>query len=178
MSRLLYHLSYAAACEKTACNVAMRGGHVKLGGRASLTGRRQSPYNPPRMTHECALEARSYECDSYGHVNNAVYLNYLEYARHDFMRQAGIRYEDLRARGYGLVVTRVRIDYKAPVRCEDALRVLTAPLAKGRVSCTFSQRIYRGEVLVAEAEVTWACIGPAGRPVRLPAELDIRELEP
>ena len=84
------------------------------------------------MTHECALEARSYECDSYGHVNNAVYLNYLEFARHQFMRQAGVRYEELRARGYGLVVTRVRIDFKAPVRYGEGLRVLTVPLSKGR----------------------------------------------
>jgi acyl-CoA thioester hydrolase len=130
------------------------------------------------MTHECALEARSYECDSYGHVNNAVYLNYLEYARHQFMRQAGVRYDDLRARGYGLVVTRVRIDFKAPVRYGEGLRVLTIPLSKGRVSCTFSQRIYRAEALVADAEVTWASIGPDGRPARLPPELDIPELEP
>jgi acyl-CoA thioester hydrolase len=130
------------------------------------------------MTHECALEARSYECDSYGHVNNAVYLNYLEYARHDFMRQAGIRYEDLRARGYGLVVTRVRIDYKRPVRGGDGLRVLTAPLSKGRVRCTFGQRVFRDGELVADAEVTWACIGPDGRPARLPPELDVLELEP
>ena len=130
------------------------------------------------MTHECALEARSYECDSYGHVNNAVYLNYLEYARLEFMRRAGIRYDDLRARGYGLVVTRVRIDYKRPVRSGEGLRVLTEPLAKGSVRCTFGQRVYRGEELVADAEVTWACIGPDGRPARLPPELDVPELEP
>jgi len=130
------------------------------------------------MTHECALEARSYECDSYGHVNNAVYLNYLEFARHQFMRDAGVRYDELRARGYGLVVSRVRIDFKSPVRYGEGLRVLTVPLAKGRVRCTFSQRIYRAQVLVADAEVTWAAIGPDGRPARLPPELDIPELEP
>jgi acyl-CoA thioester hydrolase len=130
------------------------------------------------MTCECALEARSYECDVHGHVNNAVYLNYLEHARYDFMRQAGIRYEELRARGYGLVVSRIRIDFKSPVRRGDGLRVLTAPLAKDRVRCVFSQRIYRAEELVADAEVAWACVGPDGRPVRLPPELDVPELEP
>ena len=130
------------------------------------------------MTHECALEARSYECDSYGHVNNATYLNYLEYARLDFMKQAGIPYGELREQGFGLVVTRVRIDYKVPVLAGDRLRVVTSPLGKGRASCTFSQRIFRGEALIADAEVTWACIGPEGRPMRFPPELDVRELEP
>ncbi len=146
--------------------------------RASLTRAREHLRILRRMTHESVLEARSYECDSYGHVNNAVYLNYLEYARIDFMRQAGIRYDEMRARGFGLVVTRVRIDYKSPVRSGDGLRVLTIPLSKGRASCTFSQRIYRGEELVADAEVTWASIGPDGKPARLPPELDVPELEP
>jgi len=130
------------------------------------------------MTHECTLEARSYECDSYGHVNNAVYLNYLEYARHEFMREAGIRFEDLRARGYGLVVTRVRIDYKSPARFGDRLRLLSVPTRKGRASCSFRQSIFRAGELLAEAEVTWACLGPEGRPARFPPELDVPGLEP
>jgi len=58
------------------------------------------------------------------------------------------------------------------------LRLLTVPVSKGRASCTFSQRIYRGQELVADAEVSWASIGPDGRPVRLPPELDVPELEP
>lgn len=35
------------------------------------------------MEHEYRLEVRGYELDSFGHVNNAVYLNYLEAARWD-----------------------------------------------------------------------------------------------
>ena len=40
------------------------------------------------MAHESTLTTRSYECDSYGHVNNAVYLNYLEFARIRFLNTA------------------------------------------------------------------------------------------
>jgi acyl-CoA thioester hydrolase len=130
------------------------------------------------MTHECILEARSYECDIHGHVNNAVYLNYLEHARYGFLRDAGVRYDEMRARGFGLVVSRICIDYKIALRRGDALRVVTRPLEKGKVRCVFSQRIYRAQELVADAEVTWACVGPDGRPVRLPPELDLPELEP
>ena len=35
------------------------------------------------------LNVRSYELISFGHVNNATYLNYLEYARGDYLRQRG-----------------------------------------------------------------------------------------
>jgi acyl-CoA thioesterase FadM len=76
------------------------------------------------------------------------------------------------------VVTRIRIDFKSPVRCGESLRVLTVPLSKSKVSGTFRQRIYRAEVLVADAEVTWACLGPDGRLARLPPELDVPELVP
>ena len=130
------------------------------------------------MLYECALEARSYECDIHGHINNAVYLNYLEVGRYDFLQKAGVRYDEMRARGYGLVVSRIRIDYRNAAFRGDQLRVVTAPLVKGRVRCVFSQRVYRGQELVADAEVTWACVGPDGRPVPLPPELDLPELEP
>ena len=130
------------------------------------------------MQHECTVTARSYECDTYGHVNNAVYLNYLEYARLEFMKAAGISYPALRGAGYGLVVVRIAIDYRKQVRSDEILRILTVPVAKGRVRVVFSQRIFRGEQTVAEAEVTWVCINPDGRPVRLPPLLDVPELEP
>ena len=35
------------------------------------------------------FNVRSYECDSYGHVNNAVYLNYLEFARMSALLEKG-----------------------------------------------------------------------------------------
>jgi YbgC/YbaW family acyl-CoA thioester hydrolase len=130
------------------------------------------------MQHECTLTARSYECDSYGHVNNAVYLNYLEYARLEFMKAAGISYAALRGQGYGLVVARIAIEYRSPVGADDPLRIVTAPLSRQRVKVVFSQRVFRREELVAEAEVTWACVNREGRPVRLPPALDIPELAP
>jgi acyl-CoA thioester hydrolase len=130
------------------------------------------------MSHECELTVRSYECDSYGHVNNAVYLNYLEYARVSFLKDIGVDYGKLRQRGLGLVVARICIDYKLPLKAEDRLRIVTAPRKSGRASCTFSQKIYRDGLLAADAEVTWTSIDQQGRPVKLPPELNIPELRP
>lgn len=39
--------------------------------------------------HECDFEVRSYEVDSLNHVNNAVYLNYLEFARTKYLNESG-----------------------------------------------------------------------------------------
>jgi acyl-CoA thioester hydrolase len=130
------------------------------------------------MEHQCSLTTRSYECDSYGHINNAVYLNYLEYARLEFVKALGIDYAQLRAGGVGLVVVRICIDYRRQVGPDQTLCVVTRPLAKQRVRVVFSQKVLRGEELVAEAEVTWACVNREGRPLRLPPQLEIPELEP
>ncbi|HEY9595043.1 MAG TPA: thioesterase family protein, partial [Spirochaetia bacterium] len=76
--------------------------------------RRDHRENVDSMVHESRLTVRSYECDSYGHVNNAVYLNYLEYARHLYIRDIGIPLSELRAAGYAILVARVEIDYRRP----------------------------------------------------------------
>ena len=62
------------------------------------------------MIHTTELIVRPYECDSYNHVNNAVYQNYLEYARMDFLHAAGFNYKKIVAEGYYLV------DYNPPYK--------------------------------------------------------------
>jgi acyl-CoA thioester hydrolase len=130
------------------------------------------------MTHLTELKTRSYECDSYGHINNATYLNYLEYARIQLLDDLPVPYSELRSRGVGFVVTRICIDYRKQVGSGVALRIETRSLRKERVRVVFQQKIFRDEELVAEAQVTWACINEQGKPIRIPPELDIPELEP
>lgn len=125
---------------------------------------------------------RSYECDPNGHVNNATYLNYLEAARTDFLKATGVGYRELRERGFGLVVVRVTLDFRGEAFMEDPLLVVTEPVKKRLTGGTFRQTVYRegqgGPSLIAEAEVTWACVNERKKPVRLPPFLDRPELEP
>lgn len=130
------------------------------------------------MKHVAELKTRSYECDSYGHINNATYLNYLEYARIELLEKLPVPYNELRRRGIGFVVTRIRIDYRMQVGSGATLRIETRSIRKERVRVVFQQNIYRDDQLVAEAQVTWACINEQGKPIRIPSVLDIPELEP
>jgi len=134
------------------------------------------------MRCEHRLTVQSYECDANGHVNNAVYLNYLESGRVAFLRAAGASFRALREQGFGLVVVRICIDYKREARMEDLLLVVTEPLKKRITGGIFSQKVFReeesGPVLVAEAEVTWVCVDGRGRPTRFPPVLDLSLLEP
>jgi acyl-CoA thioester hydrolase len=129
------------------------------------------------MIHVAELKTRSYECDSYGHINNATYLNYLEYARIQLLEDLPVPYRELRRRGVGFVVTRICIDYRLQVGSGEILRIETRSIQKQKVRMVFQQNIYRDDQLVAEAQVTWACINEQGKPIRIPPELDIPELE-
>ncbi len=110
-------------------------------------------------------------------MNNAVYLNYLEFARMEFMKTLGLSLDELRQNGFALVIARICIDYKREARQDDILQIITKPVKKGKISGIFGQRIYRDSELIAEAEVTYVCIDKNGKPVRFPAELKIEELE-
>ena len=62
---------------------------------------------------------RDYECDLQGVVNNANYQHYLEHARHEFLISKGINFVKLHEEGIDLIVTKVEIDYKYPLRSRD-----------------------------------------------------------
>ena len=126
------------------------------------------------MEHSCSIRVRSYECDSYGHVNNAVYLNYLEFARHEYLKEISLPLPELRAAGYAMIVAAISIRYKRPAVTDDELTIITKPVKHSRLSGVLGQRILRGEEEVVEAEVKWACIDAHGKPYPLP-ERFVRE---
>jgi len=89
------------------------------------------------------LKVRDYECDLQGVVNNAVYQNYLEHARHEFLLARGIDFAALAADGINLVVVRAELDYKLPLRSGDRFRVTTAVERLSAVRFGFRQQILR-----------------------------------
>lgn len=125
------------------------------------------------------LEVRSYELDSYNHVNNAVYLNYLEYARMEFLKQIGFDYVGLTEEGYMLYVTHIDIRYKYSARLHDKLSIEISSIKLGKLSGTFKQVIKNHEGFVcAEAEVSWACVDKNGKPAKIPEKYITAELLP
>ena len=126
----------------------------------------ESPY-------ELTLKVRDYECDMDHVVNNAVYLNYLEHARHEFLRDRGIQFGELSKRGISLVVTRVEADFKASLTSGDTLVIRTRLQRQGRIRLQFQQSIHRSPDgrLMLSAIVTGTALNARGRP-EIPAELN------
>ena len=130
------------------------------------------------MKQVTPLTVRPYECDSYGHVNHAVYVNYLELARMHFLRAAGYDYDGLIAAGFLTVISRMDISYRAPAFAEDDLAIETESKEMRRVSGIFHQVIRRGETPIAEADVHWCVVNREGYPARPPEEFDLRRRFP
>lgn len=109
---------------------------------------------------------RDYECDIQGVVNNANYQHYLEHARHQLLLSKGISFSQLHEEGLDLIITRVEIDYKYPLRSQDKFVVRTSLLRKGHVRIVFHQDIFRlpDEKIIVKAIITGAATRE-GRPV-------------
>ena len=144
------------------------------------------------------IRVRFHECDPLGHVNNAVYLNYLEQVAIDHAAAVGWPAERLRREtGAVFVARRHEIEYLRPALEGDVLRVRTWPEemagARGhrvydiiRASEEPGEQIDRlltpdelGDAprseVIARARTEWAFMNVAtGRPQRIP-EIVVRD---
>lgn len=106
------------------------------------------------------MSVRDYELDLQGIVNNGVYFNYLEHARHQFLIDQGVDFEGLFSEGIAAVVVKAEIKYKQSLRSKDVFVVETHTTKKGRFKIIFHQSIKKKQdsSLCIEAEITTACI--------------------
>ena len=131
---------------------------------------------PPtdRPVSTSAVEVRSYELDSFGHANHAVFLNWLEYGRFAALDRAGFPYHEIAARGWGIYVVRLEVDYLREARLGERLLVRTWADGYRRTSMVLAQQLVLEDdpaIEVARARVTAVWIGPDRRPLRVPEEI-------
>lgn len=120
---------------------------------------------------ELEMRVRDYECDMQGVVNNAIYQNYLEHARHEFLLAKGISFPAITAQGIHLMVSRAELDYKASLRANDGFVIQVDLIAEGRSKVVFLQEIIRDDgTLIVAAKITGVTVKD-GRPIRLLEEL-------
>jgi YbgC/YbaW family acyl-CoA thioester hydrolase len=123
---------------------------------------------------ETVVTVRSPEIDSFGHVNHAVFLNYLEHARYLALEEAGLDWSSLADEGWQIFVVRIELDYLAEATRGDGLLIRTWAASFRRTTMVLAQEIVRDddpEILVARAQVTAVWIGYDGRPTRVPAHI-------
>lgn len=101
------------------------------------------------------FQVRDYECDLQGIVNNAVYQNYFEHTRNEFLRELGPDLKALHDMGIDAVVARIEIDYKYPLRPNDSFYCRLNITRDGELKLVFNQELILtdSEKLCARAKV-------------------------
>jgi acyl-CoA thioester hydrolase len=108
------------------------------------------------------------DLDPMGHVNNAVFLTYIEQARVAFLAQVGAAtgLEEM-----NMIVARVEIDFKAPVRLGQEVEISLRASRFGTKSFDFDYVLrVDGEIVAQAKSVQVAYDYDRREPVSLPTE--------
>jgi acyl-CoA thioester hydrolase len=126
------------------------------------------------MIHVRTFRVRYYECDAYGHVNQANYLRYMQEAAFDALAAAGYDLTRYEAMGHHWLVRETDIEYLRPLRYGDSVQVKTWVVDFRRIR---SRRAYEfrragSDELVAQARTDWVFLDSATwRPAPIPPEM-------
>ena len=106
------------------------------------------------------LRVRHYEMDALGHVNNAVYQNYLEQAAIEHSEYLGLTLDVYRQVGGVFVMRRVEIDYLRPAVAGDTLEVTTwlKEMRGTRAFRCYEIRKQNQDNLLVKAEALWVWV--------------------
>ena len=112
----------------------------------------------------------SYELDSFGHVNNACFLNYLEKARCDFMRLKELNFSDFFKWHKYPVVVRAALDFKRPALADDKLVIKGWISKHTATSFTMKYEILNRDSgqLILTGETFHVFVDDNNRPSRMP----------
>jgi acyl-CoA thioester hydrolase len=119
-----------------------------------------------RYTHE--FRVAYHQTDGQRRVHHSNYLNFFEDARVEMLRAGGITYKDIEDAGRLLVVTEMLVQYHAAAEFDDWLRIDVEVTEIRKVRLNHHYEVSRDSLKIASADSTIACVGPDGRPKRLP----------
>lgn len=113
-----------------------------------------------------AFKVRDYECDMQGIVNNAVYLNYLEHTRHEFLDSIGLNFKSLIQRGIYLVAMESQQKYRKSLESGDDFTVSCYMMLESKLRIKFIQEIHHFEKgLVLQSSLIGVAIDSSKKPI-------------
>jgi acyl-CoA thioester hydrolase len=130
-----------------------------------------APFDLP-APHVIELSVQAADIDAYGHVNNAIYLTWLDRAAWSHSAALGVPLEHCLALRRGMAAQRVEIDYLRAAQRGDAVQAATWIIAgdgRWRAERRFQIRRPRDGATLARARIDYVCINlDSGRAARMP----------
>jgi len=126
------------------------------------------------VTHIDTIARVNYsEIDKMGVVYHSRYAVWLDVARTEYLRQAGMTYRDLEAKGFFLVVGDLTMRYHRPARYDDEVRVRcwVRDLASRRVTFAYRLTDVESGAMLVTAETRMLSLNHDFQPTRLPADV-------
>lgn len=111
------------------------------------------------------------DVDRMGVVHHPVYLQYLENARIELLRELGFPHRELEDRGIRFVVSEIHIRYVAPAGYDDEIEVRTEVARVRRASVVFRYRVCSGGRRLCIARLQLVATNGTGRIVKVPEAL-------
>ena len=124
--------------------------------------------------HVIAVDVDATDIDEYGHVNNAVYLRWLDRAAWSHSAALGVSVEDCTRMRRGMAALRIEIDYLRAALPHERVEVATWIVEtdhKLRVTRRFHLRHATDGGTLARAVTQYVCLNlDSGRAIRMPPE--------
>ena len=112
-----------------------------------------------------------YECDIYGHLNNANYLQLLEAARSEALYEMNLAQSDLQKKGIQLFVHYGEISFIKAIDHDEVITVKTCFTEINRIKGKWHQEIYNAaKEICFTADIT-IVFASEGKAKRLPVEV-------
>ncbi|GAA4026044.1 tol-pal system-associated acyl-CoA thioesterase [Actimicrobium antarcticum] len=135
------------------------------------------PDSIPQSEFSWTIRVYYEDTDAGGVVFYANYLKFFERARTEWLRAAGIGQQALsESDGVMFVVKSTSVDYHAPAKLDDELKLTVAVERLGRASVQFFQKAWKvtasGSMLLAEGRIKVGCVGcDSFRPSAIPQDI-------
>ena len=127
------------------------------------------------LTDYFSLPVRAYyqDTDAGGVVYHSTYLNFMERARYEWLRELGFDANSLKDNHHVLFMVRsIEIDYFKPALLDDLLHITVTVGELGRSRITLFQEVLRSHVKLVSATIHVVCVGAETlKPVSIPAPL-------
>lgn len=142
------------------------------------------PHTPVPSAGAVKVRVRYCECDPMGVAHHASFVPWLEIGRTELLRDVGASYAAMERSGFYLVVTKLELRYRRPIRYDDLLEIRTLVESTTRIKIRHAYEVLLVErdgkppdrddpavprdLVCSIATSELACVGRDGRPCELP----------